>query len=111
MISKRVMNLTKQLACDYDLICVELDTSQQRLMYISDENLRVDYKDAFKKFWDNIKQNEAVVVSIDEHSDMYEVSNDCVVLVLYENNNDKYLLYDCQDAKKIEGIMLSCLND
>ena len=105
MINKKLIELQDQLDFDYDLVSVELDTCPKRLRYISSADL-VDAisKDAFDNFFNRVK-SEAVVVSFDDNTDMYEVGEDSLVIILHDSLKAKYILFDIQDAKKIENMI------
>lgn len=61
----------------YQALMYELDSTLNRMRYISLSELTdaVDI-DCFNRFWDNVKNNEAVIVSITEGSDLYELNED-----------------------------------
>jgi len=104
MISKKLSELPEQLEFDYNLVSIELDTSPNRLRYISSADLDdAVRKDAFDLFYNNLRQNNAVVVSFDNNADMYEYGDDALVIVLFENESTRFIIFDIQDAKKIEN--------
>ena len=86
----------------YQVLVSELDTSLPRMKFISDKDLKDAFEiERFNKFWNNVKSNEAVVVSITDNADLYELSEDCILIVLIENLNEKIFVFDMQDGKKI----------
>ena len=86
----------------YQVIVSELDTSLPRMKFVSDKDLKDAFEiEQFNKFWNNVKSNEAVVVSITDNADLYELSEDCILIVLIENLNEKIFVFDMQDGKKI----------
>ena len=86
----------------YQVLVSELDTSLPRMKFISDKDLKDAFEiEQFNKFWNNVKSNEAVVVSITDNADLYELSEDCILIVLVENLNEKIFVFDMQDGKKI----------
>lgn len=88
----------------YQLLMYELDSSLERMRYISSSDLQDAFDvERFNLFWDEVKNNEAVVVSISENSDLYELSENSVLLILVEKIDEKMLIFDLQDAKKIFG--------
>lgn len=106
MINKKLVELQEQLDFDYDLVSVELDTCPKRLRYICNADLSdAISKDSFDKFFNEIKTNEAVVVSFDDNTDMYEVGEDNLVIILHDSLKAKYILFDIQDAKKAENMI------
>jgi hypothetical protein len=86
----------------YQALMYELDSSLNRMRYISSKEL-TDALDVecFDKFWNKIRDDETVVVSVSEYSDLYELSNDSVLIILVEKIDEKMLVFDMQDAKKI----------
>ena len=86
----------------YQALMYELDSTLNRMRYVSLSELTdaVDI-DCFKRFWDNVKNNEAVIVSITEGSDLYELNEDSILIILVEKIDDKMLIFDSQDARKI----------
>ena len=108
MINKKLTELQEQLDFDYDLVSVELDTCSKRLRYLSSNDITdAIQKDAFDAFYNRLKNDEAVVVSFDNNTDMYEVGDECLVVVLHENLKGKYIIFDIQDAKKVENLVFS----
>ena len=108
MINKKLIELQEQLDFDYDLVSVELDTCPKRLRYLSSNDITdAIQKDAFNFFYNKLKNDEAVVVSFDNNTDMYEVGDECLVVVIHENLKCKYIIFDIQDAKKVENLVLS----
>ena len=106
MINKKLIELQDQLDFDYDLVSVELDTCPKRLRYLSSNDITdAIQKDAFDAFYKRLKTEEAVVISFDDNTDMYEVGDDCLVIVLHENQRGRFILFDIQDAKKIENMI------
>ena len=86
----------------YQVLVSELDTSLPRMKFVSDKDLKDTFEiERFNKFWNNVKSNEAVVVSITDNADLYELSEDCILIVLIENLNEKIFVFDMQDGKKI----------
>ena len=91
---------------DVQMAAIELDTSAKRLKYLSASKTVDAYEDEkFSKFFDNIKNNEAVVTSINDNTDLYELSESSIVVILYEDLTDKFIIFDIQDAKKIENLI------
>lgn len=110
MINKKLIDLQEQLDFDYDLVSIELDTCPKRLRYISTADLSdAVSKDAFDEFYNNVKENEGVVVSFDNNTDMYEIAENSLVVILHESQTAKYILFDIQDAKKIENAIFKSM--
>ena len=109
MINKKLIELQDQLDFDYNLVSVELDTCSKRLRYLSSNDITdAIQKDAFDAFYKRLKNDDGVVVSFDDNTDMYEVGDECLVVVLHENTvGCKYIIFDIQDAKKVENLVFS----
>ena len=86
----------------YQALMYELDSSLERMRYISSSEL-TDALDieCFNRFWDKVRDNEVIVVSVAEGSVLYELSDGSVLLILVEKIDEKMLVFDLQDAKKI----------
>ena len=86
----------------YQALMYELDSSLERMRYISSSEL-TDALDieCFNRFWDKVRDNEVIVVSVAEGSDLYELSDGSILLILVEKIDEKMLVFDLQDAKKI----------
>lgn len=86
----------------YQALMYELDSSLERMRYISSSELTDAFDiECFDRFWDKVRDNEVIVVSVAEGSDLYELSDDSVLLILVEKIDEKLLVFDVQDAKKI----------
>ena len=108
MICKKVADIQEQLEIDLNLVSVELDTYAKRLRYLSSSQFTdAIQKDAFDNFWNNIKSNYPVVVSISDGLDLYEFGDDSIIIVLYKTLDDCYIIFDIQDAKKIENAVFA----
>lgn len=106
MRSKKLIDLQDQLDFDYDVASVELDTCPKRLRYISTTDLSdAQDKDAFDTFFNSVRRDEAIVVSINDNTDMYELSENAVVIILHETQSAKYILFDLQDTRKVEDMI------
>jgi hypothetical protein len=86
----------------YQALMYELDSSIQRMRYISSNEL-TDILDieCFNNFWNKIRDNETIVVSVSEGSDLYELSDDSILVILIEKIDERLLVFDVQDAKNI----------
>lgn len=108
MISKKLIELQEQLEFDYDLAAVELDTCAKRLYCLIESSLTdAISKDAFEIFFKRTQETEAVVVSIDNNTDIYEVGDDSLVIILHSSPKDRYIISDIQDAKRVEHMVLN----
>jgi hypothetical protein len=91
----------------WQVLMSELDSSLNRMRYISLSDLKDAYEiQQFNQFWDDVK-DEVVVVSISDNADLYELSDDLILIVLIETLDNKIFVFDVQDAKKIENKILS----
>ena len=92
----------------YQVLVSELDTSLSRMKFISDKDLKDAFEiEKFNKFWNDTKNNEAVVVSITDNADLYELNEECILIVLIENLGEKLAVFDIQDGKKIVSKILN----
>ena len=86
----------------WQVLMSELDSTLNRMQYISSKDLSDAYEsEKFNNFFDEVKVNEAVVVSVSDNADLYELSNDSVLIVLIENLNERMIVFDKQDKRKI----------
>lgn len=86
----------------YQALMYELDSSLERMRYINSEDLSDAFDvECFNRFWEKVRNEEAIVVSVSEGSDLYELSENSVLIVLIEKLDSKILVFDSQDAKKI----------
>lgn len=85
------------------LIALELDTSPMRLRFISDVD-RVDAieLDNFNTVWNNIKSDNVIITSINDNTDLYELDENSVVVIVHEALNARYLIFDIQDVGEIK---------
>lgn len=91
---------------DMQMVAIELDTSAKRLKYLSASKTVDAYEnEKFSKFFDKIRNNEVVVTSINDNTDLYELSESSIVVVLYEDLTDRFIIFDIQDAKRIENLI------
>ena len=87
----------------WQVLMSELDSSLSRMRYVSSSDLKDAYEiQQFNQFWDDVK-DEVVVVSISDNADLYELSDNFILVVLIENLDNKMIVFDVQDAKKIKN--------
>jgi hypothetical protein len=99
--------IDESLLDTYQSLMYELDSSLSRMRYISSLDLSDAYEiEQFNNFWRNTKDNNTVVVSISDNSDLYEL-DDSTIVILVENIDDKMIIFDIQDAKKIIGNIMT----
>lgn len=86
----------------YQVLMSELDTTLDRMRCIVLSRLRDAYEiSQFNEFWDYVANEEVVVVSVTDNSNLYELSDDSTLLVLSADLNDKMIIFDKQDKNKI----------
>lgn len=108
MICNKITDIQDQLEIDINLVSVELDTYAKRLRYLSSQELTDGIqKESFDNFCKTLQTEYAVVVSISDGLDVYEFGEDLYIIVLYKTLDNCYLIFDLQDAKKIENIVFS----
>lgn len=103
MDSKSFKDIAEEVEFNYwQVLMSELDSTLNRMQYISSKDLLDAYElERFNKFFGEIKINEAVVVSVSDNADLYELSDDSVLVVLIERLNEKMIVFDKQDKRKI----------
>ena len=90
----------------WQILMSELDSTLNRMQYISSVDLSDAFEiEKFNKFFDEVKSNEAVVVSVSDNADLYELSHDSILIVLIEKINEKILVFDKQDKRKILSLI------
>jgi hypothetical protein len=96
--------LRDPLEFDLQRVSMELDTSANRLKYISSNSCdKEEDKIKFNKLFKQIRER-AVIVSIDDNTDLYELEDNSVV-ILYEDLSDKFIIFDVQDQNNINNIL------
>lgn len=86
----------------WQILMSELDSTLTRMQYISSVDLTDAYElEKFNHFFNTVKANEAVVVSVSDNADLYELSEDSVLIVLIERLNERMIVFDKQDKRKI----------
>jgi hypothetical protein len=86
----------------WQVLMSELDSSLNRLKYISSADLKDAYEnEQFNSFWDEVKANESIIVSVSDNADLYEIGDDSLLIVLVENVNNRMIVFDKQDKRKV----------
>lgn len=86
----------------YQILVSELDTTLDRMRYVSLSEQKDAYEmQQFNSFWEEVKNNESVVVAINDNSNLYELSDDSTLVILSEDLNNKMIIFDKQDSQKI----------
>lgn len=107
MNSKLFKDIAEEVEFNYwQILMSELDSTLNRMQYISSVDLSDAYElEQFDKFFNEVKTNEAVVVSVSDNADLYELSDDSILVVLIERLNEKMVVFDKQDKRKIVSII------
>lgn len=107
MNSKSFKDIAEEVEFNYwQVLMSELDSTLNRMQYISSQDLSDAYElECFNNFFNEIKVNETVVVSISDNADLYELSDDSVLVVLIERLNEKMIVFDKQDKRKLLSII------
>lgn len=107
MNSKLFKDIAEEVEFNYwQILMSELDSTLNRMQYISSVDLSDAYElEQFDKFFNEVKANEAVVVSVSDNADLYELSDDSILVVLIERLNEKIVVFDKQDKRKIVSII------
>lgn len=107
MNSKSFKDIAEEVEFNYwQILMSELDSTLNRMQYISSADLSDAYElEQFDKFFNEVKTNEAVVVSVSDNADLYELSDDSILVVLIERLNEKMIVFDKQDKRKIVSII------
>lgn len=107
MNSKPFKDIAEEVEFNYwQILMSELDSTLNRMQYISSVDLSDAYElEQFDKFFNEVKTNEAVVVSVSYNADLYELSDDSILVVLIERLNEKMVVFDKQDKRKIISLI------
>lgn len=91
--------------CDipyWQVLMSELDSTLPRMKCIVLSDLKDAYEiERFNAFWNYVRSSEVVVVGVSEGTDLYELSDSSIIVVLSENLNDKMIVFDKQDSMRI----------
>lgn len=108
MKSKSLSTLSEPLDFDLQLVATELDTSAARLRFLSNTSAVDPYEiDAFTALFQKIKTEESEVLHINDNTTLYECEEEALVIILHEDLNEKFIVFDLQDALKVERMMSS----
>lgn len=107
MNSKLFKDIAEEVEFNYwQILMSELDSTLNRMQYISSKDLSDAYElEKFNNFFDEVKINEPIVVSVSDNADLYELSDDSILIVLIEHLNEKMIIFDKQDKRKILSII------
>lgn len=86
----------------WQVLASELDSTIEDMRCYTLSCLRDAYEiEQFNGFWDYVTHDEAVVVGITEDANLYELSDDSTLVILYGNINDRMIIFDKQDKRSI----------
>lgn len=107
MNSKPFKDIAEEVEFNYwQVLMSELDSTLNRMQYISSLDLTDAYEvEKFQNFFNSVKIDEAVVVSVSDNADLYELSTDSILIVLIERLNEKMIVFDKQDKRKLLSII------
>ena len=102
-ISKRLRDLKEPLDIDLQLMATEMDTSVNRIKFISRSILEDSFAiDGFEKLIADIEGGEGVeITSFNDNTVLYEFLDEAVVV--HTMLSEKYLLFDSMIVAKIEN--------
>lgn len=95
--------MKESLDIDFQLIAVELDTSPNRLKYLSEDIITDAVAvDAFVKLLDDIEKTSGTeITSFDDNTIMYEYRDEAVIV--HEILGMKYLIFDSLITCRVEA--------
>ena len=107
MFCKRIRDIKEPLDIDLQLMATEMDTSVNRIKFLSkgilENALTVE---SFEKLINDIENGDGVeITSFDDNTILYEFLDEAVVI--HTMLSEKYLLFDSIIATKIENKMSS----
>ena len=106
-ISKKLRDIKEPLDIDIQLMATEMDTSVNRIKYLS-KNLLTDVFEieCFERLINDIEKNEGLeVTSFNDNTILYEYLDEAIVI--HTMLADKYILFDSMLTSKVENRMMS----
>lgn len=106
-ISKKLRDIKEPLDIDIQLMATEMDTSVNRIKYLS-KNLLTDVFEieCFERLINDIEKNEGLeVTSFNDNTILYEYLDEAIVI--HTMLADKYVLFDSMLTSKVENRMMS----
>ena len=102
----KITELKESLDLDIQAVACELDTSAKRLRYycLRDADNDLDIK-GFNEAFEFIKNCEDLVVSINDNTELYEIRESYSIVVLYEDLNDKFIIFDIENKREVESMI------
>lgn len=103
----KLVSLSESLDFDIQTVSIELDTSAMRLRYycLKDAADGIEVE-KFNRLFDNIRENENFVFNINDNTAIYELKESNNVVVLYEDLTDKFIIFDKENSREVESMML-----
>lgn len=103
MLSRRIGSMKEPLDVDFQLIAVELDTSPNRLKYLSEDIITDAVAiDAFVRLLEDIEKiNGVEITSFDDNTVMYEYRDEAIII--HEILGMKYLIFDSLITCRVEA--------
>ena len=100
-ISKRLRDLKEPLDIDLQLMAAEMDTSVNRIKYLSNQIMSDAISlECFNNLIRDIESEGIEVTSFNDNTVLYEYLDEAVVV--YTFLTDKYILFDSMITAKIE---------
>ena len=106
-ISKKLRDIKEPLDIDIQLMATEMDTSVNRIKYLS-KNLLTDVFEieCFERLINDIEKNDGLeVTSFNDNTILYEYLDEAIVI--HTMLADKYVLFDSMLTSKVENRMVS----
>jgi hypothetical protein len=104
--SQFLYQLKEPLDLDLQMVAVELDTSAKRLKFVSASKATDAYEiEQFNKTYNHIKESENSITNINDNTELFELSESLTIVVLYEDLNDKFIIYDVENEKEIKSML------
>lgn len=101
-ISKRLRDLKEPLDIDLQLMAAEMDTSVNRIKYLSNQIMSDAISlECFNNLIRDIESEGIEVTSFNDNTVLYEYLDEAVVV--YTFLTDKYILFDSMITAKIEN--------
>lgn len=103
----KLVSLSESLDFDIQIVSIELDTSAMRLRYycLKDAVDAVEIE-KFNRLFNHIRDNENLVFNINDNTAIYELKESNNIVVLYEDLTDKFIIFDKENSREVENMML-----
>lgn len=86
----------------WQVLMSELDSTIDRMRCVCRSKMKDAYEiEQFDEFWNDVTNNEAIVVSVTDDANLYELSDDSTLIILFSNLNERMIIFDKQDKSKI----------